>query len=129
VLYPEHITLFALFYMLKLCNTPQFPAVFVVAKLVYALSAITFSAPSAKMIEETAAGEDDRASFLVSFVTPSTQSQSTSPIHDSHGAQISSDCAGKYISLVPHFLLTHSDFLHFSLYKATLVSETADTNA
>jgi hypothetical protein len=42
------------------------------------------------MIEETAPSEDDRASFPVSFATPSTQS--TSPIHDSRGAQISSDC-------------------------------------
>jgi hypothetical protein len=39
-----------------------------------------------KIIEETASSEEDRASFPVSFATPSTQSQLTSPIHDSNGA-------------------------------------------
>jgi hypothetical protein len=80
------------------------------------------------MIVETASSEDDRASFPVSFATASTKSQSTSPMHDSHGAQISSDCEGETVSLVPHFLLTHADIPHFSLYKGTPLSETVDTN-
>jgi hypothetical protein len=84
---------------------------------------------STKMTEETAPSEDDRASFPVSFSTPSTQSYSTSPIHDSHGAQISSDCEEMTVSLVPHFLLTHTGVLHFSLYKGTPLSETANMDA
>jgi hypothetical protein len=35
----------------------------------------------------------------------------------------------KTVSLVPHFLLTQADILHFSLCKGTLCFETADTNA
>jgi hypothetical protein len=77
----------------------------------------------------TAPSEDDRASFPVSFATPSTQSQSTSPIHDSLGAQISSECEEKTVSLVTLFLLTQVDVLHFSLYKGTALSDTADTKA
>jgi hypothetical protein len=50
-------------------------------------------------------------------------------MHDSHGAQISFDREENTILLVPHFLLTHADILHFSLYKGTPLSETADTNA
>jgi hypothetical protein len=64
--------------------------------------------PCTKMIEETAQSEDDRASFTASY--------STFPIHDSHGAEISSDCEENIVSLIPHILLTHADVLHFSLY-------------
>jgi len=55
-----------------------------------------------------------------------SQSYLTSPIHDSHGAQISSGCEED--SLVPRFLLTHAAVLHFFLYKGTPLSVTADTS-
>jgi hypothetical protein len=52
--------------MLKLWERPQFPVVFVVAKLVYYLNAVTFFILCNKM--STGAG-DDKASFPVFFVT------------------------------------------------------------
>jgi hypothetical protein len=48
----------------------------------------------------------------------------TSPIHDSHGAQIYSECEEKIGSLVPRILITHSAVLHFILHKFTPLSET-----
>jgi hypothetical protein len=75
------------------------------------------------MTEETALGEGDRTSLAVSFAT------ATSPFHDSHGAQISSDCEANIVSLASHFLLTDDDVMNFSLYKRTPLSETADTKA
>jgi len=37
-------------------------------------------------------------------------------------------CEEKTVSLVPRFLLTHTAFLYFFLYKGTPLSETADTS-
>ena len=71
------------------------------------------------LVSETATSEDDRPLFAVSFVAPSTQSHSTSPIHDLYGAQICSDCEETTVSLVPRFLLTHVAVLHFFLFKGT----------
>jgi hypothetical protein len=69
-----------------------------------------------KMSEETAPSEDDRASFPVSFTTPSPQSWLTSPIHDSHGHKFIRT-AKKRLSHSFHAFFWHVDVLHISHYK------------
>jgi hypothetical protein len=46
-------------------------------------------------------------------------------VDDSHGEQISSDCEEKTVSLVPHFLLTHADVQHYSIYKLLIPTPNA----
>jgi hypothetical protein len=55
-------------------------------------------------VSQTATSEDSRASWAVPSAAPSTQSYSTSPIHDLHGAQISSDREEKTVPLISRLL-------------------------
>jgi hypothetical protein len=73
--------------------------------------------PCTKMVEETAPSVDDKASFPISFATPSTHSRHLQ--FTTRMAHRFLRTAKKSVSLVPYFLLTHAEVLHFSLYKGT----------